>query len=384
MAQEYGKVDICMCADRKFRALSAPPPNAQTLWTYPLAPRERTLIPGDIPVGVGSIAESLRWPYEAAAACFGELMVQGMAELDPSGPLIWLPNAIKRNLPSNPNQVTGWGEDWATTPECPLKHKAWLALRAAIRAKGEGFARAFRASFPEPGTEPLPITVPLNGSAKGSRKGSRNGRGNGGGNQKQEQKQEQKTAGLQERNASDESPGPEGDTGPAKSAAAGANAASGEGAASQRQDGGDAAAGGIPAEPRGAAGPAPSAATDPEPGQGASPMCPVTPASSRGVRSVAVDEERPPPRRLAVVNLVDRPLVAEFRERLQRHLGHGIVVAKAGEEPAVAGELEEILAVQAVEQALRFVVTTARRRGETPGSLTWCLAVLRDMPAPED
>jgi hypothetical protein len=263
---DYGRVDVCVWSDRKFRALSPAQPCGQMLWLYLLAPRERTMIPGLLPAGIATVAESLRWPYEATAAAFAEIQIQRMAEVDSSGPLIWLPNAIKRNLPSNQNQVTGWGDAWAVIPECPLKHRAWTALRATIASKGEQFAAAFAVAFPEPGVEPLPepfpLTVTPNPSAKGSRKGSRKRSGNGGGNHEHEQEHDRTTlslAGASTRAAEQasgfehepaESPGAE----RPEPGAAQANAAGG-GESPAAWDGGDAASAGIAGESRGAAGP---------------------------------------------------------------------------------------------------------------------------------
>jgi hypothetical protein len=99
---------------------------------------------------------------------------------------------------------------------------------------------------------------------------------------------------------------------------------------------------------------------------------------------VAVDEDRPPPRPLRIANLVDMPLVSELRARIATAMRHGVVVAKAGEETAVGRELENICALQGVDDVERFALTTARRQGVDIGSLAWVLTIARDMPARED
>jgi len=89
----------------------------------------------------------------------------------------------------------------------------------------------------------------------------------------------------------------------------------------------------------------------------------------------------PPP---VFIDAAEHPLCRELAARIQRATGHGLVVAARGEERLVATELEELLATRGdPDDVERFLLATARRRGTTPGSWSWCLTVLRDMPPPE-
>jgi hypothetical protein len=345
----YGTIDVTIWNDRKFRSLSSPPPCAQVLWLYLLAPRERILIPGLIPAGVATIAESLRWPLEATQAAFAEIEAQGMASFDPSGPLIWLPNALKFNTP-NTNQVKGWGKAWAEVPECPLKRKAWGELRTSIHALGEAFAKAFDAAFPEPSdgrfAEPSPVTLPRNPSMKGSRKASRkasgkgsgNGSGEGWGEQNQKQDQEQKLA---------------------------RSAQAREGEASS-----DVSAG-KPPELEPAPVVQPPNATEPS----------AVPVPPRGSREGGDDE---PPRRpmLLVDDTELAPDAAEVRGRIEAGLGRRLLVATPGRETETRARFEAQVELLGPDLVVAVCLEVAKRlwdsKHEQVVSLAYFLPALEE------
>lgn len=77
------------------------------------------------------------------------------------------------------------------------------------------------------------------------------------------------------------------------------------------------------------------------------------------------------------------PKSTELRARLERTWDHGLVIASEGRERATADELEQLLDSRSLDDVERFLVRTAERRREPPGSLAWCLPILRAMPAPE-
>lgn len=385
---QYGAVDITTWNDGKFRSLTPPPPCGQVLWLYLLAPRERTIIPGLIPVGVGTIAESLRWPYEATRAAMDEVVAQGMAVEDPAGPLIWLPNALRHNRPRNQHQVTGWGRAWASIPECPLKRRAWVELRQSIGQLGEQFAASFAASFPEPSPcqfrAPSGGTVPPHSPRNRRRVSPRNGPADSRGAHEQEHEQEQEAFAAAARvsdeqrqeppsppapepagppapptAAAPESPGP---VEPATSVAAQANAASG-GESPAARDAGGAAPAGI-AGGQGARGPARPAARPPL-------------------------EDEIPRRPVVLYDTTDLgPLGAEFRGEVQARIARPLAGAKAENREAVSAELEQLLELHGVDPAVGWVVTEilGRKLAKAPEvhSLTGCLLILRDMPVIRD
>lgn len=163
----YRKIFIKMWGDVKFRNLTTPGPNGQTLWFFLLTGPQTTRIPGLFSVGVAGFAELIGWPIEGFRKAFQEIFDQGMVQVDWKARLVWVPKAIHYNRPENPNVVKGWKDTWDEMPECDLKLEAWRELKAFIEDLGEGFAKAFEQACQKPILKPLP-------------------------NQEQEQEQEQK------------------------------------------------------------------------------------------------------------------------------------------------------------------------------------------------
>jgi hypothetical protein len=122
-------------------------------------------IPGLFVAWEAGLAQALGWPVEGFRERFRELFREGMAKADWKAGVVWVPNGIKYNSPSNPNVVKGWRAAWDEIPECSLKNEAYRALKRFVEPLGEGFAEAFRDTL-----------------------------GNGMRNQEQEQEHEQKAA----------------------------------------------------------------------------------------------------------------------------------------------------------------------------------------------
>ena len=145
-----------MRGDAKFRALSAPPPNAQTLWVHLITCGHDRSIPGLLCVGLGVLSEDLGWPIEDVRRCLAEIEAQGMAEVDPVARVIWLPKAVApgRNEPRSPSNVTAWGaREWLEVPECELKWRAWRSFAEYLAARGEAFLRELIRTMPVRGED---------------------------------------------------------------------------------------------------------------------------------------------------------------------------------------------------------------------------------------
>jgi len=168
----YGKVDVKVWGDAKFRRLSPLQPSGQALWLYLLAPRERGKIPGVICAWEVSLAKNLNWPLRAFQEKFQELLDMGMVLADLSAPLIWLPNSIRYNAPPNPNVIRGWRAEWESLPECSLKAKAWAGLKGFVEGLGIPFAKAFLECLLEPFPEPLPEGYANTGTGTGTGTGT--------------------------------------------------------------------------------------------------------------------------------------------------------------------------------------------------------------------
>jgi hypothetical protein len=382
---QYGTIDVAVWNDGKFRELSAPPPCGQVLWLYLLAPRERKLIPGLIPAGVGTLSESLRWPYEATRAALNEVLAKAMAEEDAAGPLIWLPNALKHNPPDNPNQVKGWGKAWKEIPECPLKRRAWEHLRTEIEPRGEGFQEAFRKAFPEPLQVTLPLTVPetvpgkvrgkvagkvrRNGSAKGSPEGL-------GEHQHQHQHQQEAAAAAREGASM-----PQPSLDPAAVEPASTPFAA------------EAASGPIPSAGPGTPGPGTESADAREASHATGPEKPATeqkPVGARPPRAARPADDDPPPRLLLVHDVAELgPLGAEFKGLVEVGLKRPLLSSATDKRAEVRDELEQLLERHRdVERCANWVIATITGREGSGGprvqAITPCVAMLRSLPAAVD
>jgi hypothetical protein len=140
----WSRIDRCIWGDAKFRALSPAPPNGQTLFLRLLIAPELGPIPGLFSAWEAGLAQALGWSLKPFRERFAELLREGLAKADWDAGLVWVPNAIKRNLPPNPNVVRGWRGTWAILPECALKDEAYWHLKRYVEPLGERFAEAFR------------------------------------------------------------------------------------------------------------------------------------------------------------------------------------------------------------------------------------------------
>lgn len=194
----YRKIDTRMWADARFMALSAPPPNAQSLWIYLLTGPHTTSIPGLFVAGRAMLAEALGWDNEGFTEASREVFDEGfpegvtegeartgskpspMAIADWKARVVYLPNALRYNKPESPNVVKSWRLNWEEIPDCALKADAWEAMRLDLKAHGASFEAAFVASCLRPES-----------CAKATRKPSQKPSVKTMPNQEQEQEQEQ-------------------------------------------------------------------------------------------------------------------------------------------------------------------------------------------------
>jgi hypothetical protein len=174
----YKKIDQRMWGDEKFRRLSRPKPNAQSLWLYLLTGPHTTALPGLSVAGPAGLAEALGWPVKDFTGVFEELTALGMAFIDPAARVLWIPNGVKYDPPENPNVVKHWAKLFDAIPECDLKATALARLKCFIDGMAEPFVQAFRDSFanslPNPSGNPL-----RNPSGNGSVNHSADGCGKG-------------------------------------------------------------------------------------------------------------------------------------------------------------------------------------------------------------
>jgi hypothetical protein len=147
----YRRVSTRMHNDERYRELSRPKPNGQSLWGYLLFGPRTVVIPGLLPVALETIAVDLRWPLPATRRVWEEIARHEMARADWLAPLIWLPNAPKHNPPQSPNVVRAWRRSFDDDlPPCDLKLQAEQFIQAFLKAfdeinrtKDEAFLKAF-------------------------------------------------------------------------------------------------------------------------------------------------------------------------------------------------------------------------------------------------
>ncbi len=139
----YSRVTRRMWLSRDFLALSAPKPNARTLWLRLLTGPELGQIPGLFRVTRAGLAEALDWPVPAFERCLKEITDKGMATHDRASGLMWVPRAIHHNAPDNHNVVIGWRQAWKELPDCELRDTASTYLHEWCNVRGDVWARAW-------------------------------------------------------------------------------------------------------------------------------------------------------------------------------------------------------------------------------------------------
>lgn len=156
----YRKVSSSTWADDKVRRLTPLAPGGQALFLMLMVGPQTTNMPGVQPVGRMAFAEMLKWDLEAFDQAYAEAYRQGLVKADWDALLVFVPNAIKHNLPQSVNVVKSWAGTWSRVPECPLKAEAWHTLHDSLQALGKPFVEAFKAACPlksEPYQKALPM-----------------------------------------------------------------------------------------------------------------------------------------------------------------------------------------------------------------------------------
>lgn len=144
----YRKVSVATWSDARVSNLSPMRPSGQALFLMLLVGPQTTNIPGVQPIGRMAFAEALGWELEAFDEAFDEAYRQGLAKADWKARLIFVPKAIKHNLPQSPNVVKSWAAMWSRVPQCDLKTEVWHALVQALGSLGDSYVAAFKSACP--------------------------------------------------------------------------------------------------------------------------------------------------------------------------------------------------------------------------------------------
>ncbi|MGB0890504.1 MAG: hypothetical protein ACPGWS_09490, partial [Solirubrobacterales bacterium] len=149
-SDRYRPVDVCIYSSADFSALSAPQPNAQSLFMRLLTSGHDRSIPGLHVIGLGGLADELQWGFEETREKFAEIEGQGMARAEWRSRVVWMRAAISHRPPSNQNVVKGWGRYWREIPECALKLEAWEETCQWFNEHRPEWIETFVASCPRP------------------------------------------------------------------------------------------------------------------------------------------------------------------------------------------------------------------------------------------
>lgn len=157
----YRKIDPRIWGDKKFKSLSKPKPNGQTLWFYLLTGPHTSGCPGLYHLGELGLAESLGWPLKGFREGFQELLREGLVKADWEAHVVAIFNVFKKyDTPDNPNVIKFWAKCFDEIPECSLKVEYYRELKLLLEGFGEGFQKAFLEGFGEGYGKSITITIP--------------------------------------------------------------------------------------------------------------------------------------------------------------------------------------------------------------------------------
>lgn len=150
----YRRVSVRMHGDERFMRLSPLQASGQALWIYLLTGPHTGPVPGVFVIGKAAMAEALDWEQKAFEEAFAEVLGEGLVEFDPKTRLWFIPNAIRHNMPANPNVVRSWRGPWALLPECAMRTSIAERLFTAVNNMSMAFGKAFKETSGKPLPEP--------------------------------------------------------------------------------------------------------------------------------------------------------------------------------------------------------------------------------------
>ncbi|HET6372679.1 MAG TPA: hypothetical protein VFG76_05195 [Candidatus Polarisedimenticolia bacterium] len=145
----YSKVVPGIWDDDKVRELSAPKPNAQTLWFYIITGPHVTSLPGLWRLSPGTIAENLGWPTSAVRRFLQEIEEKSLARLDFRSRVVFVPGRFKHDQPTSPNTMKHWRARFDEIPDSNLKDLWLKRAYDLLDDLPDAFRYAFTHAFPE-------------------------------------------------------------------------------------------------------------------------------------------------------------------------------------------------------------------------------------------
>jgi hypothetical protein len=144
----YRKIDSRIWNDEKFRTLGD---DAKLVFLFVLTHPHLTSL-GAMRANEAGLAHELGWTFERFQKGFGEPFRKGLFWYDESVSFLALTNFLKYNPPENPNVVKSWEKSLDLIPECDLKIKLLIRVKAYVETLPEGFIEG----LPEPFRKGMP------------------------------------------------------------------------------------------------------------------------------------------------------------------------------------------------------------------------------------
>jgi hypothetical protein len=162
----FSKVDRFLWRDTRFLELSD---DAKILWIYLLTSPQSTCCPGLFVSPPLTVIDDLGWAFKNedltisegkalafAGACkrlkeaLDELQSLLWVDFDARHKVIFIPKAIKHNMPESPKVAMSWATALKSIPDCELKTK-WIqvAVQTLVNKEQNGMLAAFASKFKE-------------------------------------------------------------------------------------------------------------------------------------------------------------------------------------------------------------------------------------------
>jgi len=145
----YRKIDVMMWSDEKFLDLSD---KAMLVFIFILTCPLQTSL-GAMRASVEGLAQEFlnfpgisrsRWSLKAFRSAFREISDKEIVFADANAAVIWLPNFLKHNRPTNINVVKSWVTVLETLPECETKTRIVEHMLLVTKQLGEDYLDAFK------------------------------------------------------------------------------------------------------------------------------------------------------------------------------------------------------------------------------------------------
>lgn len=160
----YSKIARKMWRDEWFQDLGgALPVHPKVLWLYLLTAPVSGRVPGLFVAGLGAIGDDLGWSSSDVKTALEPILADGRAQYDAHRKVLFIPKAIDYNLPSSPNVVRSWSEEWKGLPACDAKEDARVRIREVLDIRlGPAFVAPFdKVTGNAPPSERKPSTKPF-------------------------------------------------------------------------------------------------------------------------------------------------------------------------------------------------------------------------------